>query len=234
MRTYLLLFLLLVPSVLGAQVHGDLYDLYLNPIDHAVVSVDTTPIQRFIITNHSYSINLPNGTFTLHAQSLQGQFVTGTAQESITITHEGDYTIDFIIAPDLDQGLELNDSDFDLSSTEVEQSGSAWPLALAIFAILAIFLFARRKQTKDSRPIHDEPAPRSPSTETIEPTDIDKALDIIKKEGGRISQKDLRAHFPLSEAKVSLMIAEMEHKGLIQKFKVGRGNVLVAKQAKLK
>lgn len=227
MKTYLLLFLLLAPNVLGAQVHGDLYDLYLNPIDHAVITIDTTPIQRFIIINHSYSISLPNGTYRLHAQSMNGKITTGTAQESITIDHEGNYTIDFIIAPEIDQGLELNDTDFDLPSTESAQSGSPWPLAIAGLALLGVFLFAR----KHKRPTAPENRPAIVQA-AIEPSDIDKALDIIKKEGGRMTQKDLRNHFPLSEAKVSLMISEMEHKGLIQKFKVGRGNVLVAKQAK--
>ena len=58
--------------------------------------------------------------------------------------------------------------------------------------------------------------------------DDDKNLfiKIIKEEGGRISQKDLRKKMPLSEAKVSLIIAELESEGKIKKIKKGRGNIL--------
>ena len=57
--------------------------------------------------------------------------------------------------------------------------------------------------------------------------DINKIVDILKKEGGRATQKDIRKEAPLSEAKISLMIAELEHKGIIKKIKKGRGNIIV-------
>ena len=57
-----------------------------------------------------------------------------------------------------------------------------------------------------------------------------RSVDLIKKEGGRISQKDLRKQIPLSEAKISLMIAELESKGVIDKIKKGRGNIIILKK----
>ena len=59
--------------------------------------------------------------------------------------------------------------------------------------------------------------------------DLKTVLDIIKKEGGRITQKELRKQIPLSEAKISLMISELEHKKIVQKVKKGRGNILILK-----
>lgn len=55
-----------------------------------------------------------------------------------------------------------------------------------------------------------------------------KVLEIIK-EHQRITQKEIRKDIPLSEAKVSLIISEMESKGLVQKIKKGRGNIIVWK-----
>ena len=55
-------------------------------------------------------------------------------------------------------------------------------------------------------------------------------IDIIKKENGRTTQKELRKQIPLSEAKISLMIAELEHKGVIEKIKKGRGNIIILKK----
>ncbi|MGV8141478.1 MAG: DUF7343 domain-containing protein [Candidatus Woesearchaeota archaeon] len=37
----------------------------------------------------------------------------------------------------------------------------------------------------------------------------------------------MRRHIPLSEAKVSLIISDLEDKGNIRKIKKGRGNVLI-------
>ena len=59
--------------------------------------------------------------------------------------------------------------------------------------------------------------------------DPDRVLKIIKEEGGRSTQRDIRKKIPLSEAKVSLMISELEAKGKIQKIKKGRGNIIVLK-----
>lgn len=59
--------------------------------------------------------------------------------------------------------------------------------------------------------------------------DLDALMSFIRKEDGRTTQKDIRKQFPLSEAKISLMIAELEDKGLIKKIKQGRGNIIVLK-----
>ncbi|RME31019.1 hypothetical protein D6789_04015 [Candidatus Woesearchaeota archaeon] len=61
------------------------------------------------------------------------------------------------------------------------------------------------------------------------PNELDRVLTLIKKAGGRITQKDLRKQLPESEAKVSLMIAQLEAQGKIQKIKRGRGNILILK-----
>jgi len=52
-------------------------------------------------------------------------------------------------------------------------------------------------------------------------------MDIIKKEDGRTTQKEIRKQLPLSEAKVSLIITELEEKGVVKKIKKGRGNVII-------
>ncbi|MEK6827817.1 MAG: hypothetical protein AABX78_00550, partial [Nanoarchaeota archaeon] len=60
--------------------------------------------------------------------------------------------------------------------------------------------------------------------------DLEHLIKIIKKEDGRTTQKDIRKQIPLSEAKISLMIAELEHKGIIEKIKKGRGNIIILKR----
>jgi uncharacterized membrane protein len=55
---------------------------------------------------------------------------------------------------------------------------------------------------------------------------LNQVFNLIKKEK-RITQKDIRKNFDLSEAKISLIISELEDKKLIKKIKKGRGNIII-------
>jgi uncharacterized membrane protein len=59
------------------------------------------------------------------------------------------------------------------------------------------------------------------------PADLQEVMDIIRGQGGRITQKDLRSKLKYSEGKVSLMLADLERRELVEKFKRGRGNVVI-------
>ena len=58
--------------------------------------------------------------------------------------------------------------------------------------------------------------------------ELQKMLDFIKKHK-RTTQKEIRKEFFLSEGKISLMVSELEEKGLIKKIKKGRGNIIFLK-----
>jgi uncharacterized membrane protein len=59
------------------------------------------------------------------------------------------------------------------------------------------------------------------------PADLQEVMNIIRGQGGRITQKDLRSKLKYSEGKVSLILADLERRELIEKFKRGRGNVVI-------
>jgi uncharacterized membrane protein len=72
------------------------------------------------------------------------------------------------------------------------------------------------------------PQPPQPSVrDLLLPEDCRQVLSIIEKNDGRISQLDLRKMLPYSEAKVSLIVSDLESRGLVKKIKKGRGNVLI-------
>ncbi len=58
-------------------------------------------------------------------------------------------------------------------------------------------------------------------------SDLQEVLDVIKKQGGQITQKDLRSRLKYSEVKVCLMLANLEKRKRIKKFKRGRENIVV-------
>jgi uncharacterized membrane protein len=60
----------------------------------------------------------------------------------------------------------------------------------------------------------------------ILPDDLRELMDLIKANGNRITQRELRKKSPYSESKVSLMLSDLEERGLIEKFKRGRGNII--------
>ena len=55
----------------------------------------------------------------------------------------------------------------------------------------------------------------------------EKVLDFIKKNNGRVTQKEIRKNFAYSEAKISLVISELEHKNKIEKIKKSKGNIII-------
>jgi uncharacterized membrane protein len=62
------------------------------------------------------------------------------------------------------------------------------------------------------------------------PSDLQEVMDIIRGQRGRITQKDLCSRLKCSDAKVSLMLADLEKRELIEKFKKGRGNVVTLRE----
>lgn len=57
-------------------------------------------------------------------------------------------------------------------------------------------------------------------------TELSEILDVIRGYKGRITQKELRSRLEYSEVKVSLLLSELEKRGLIKKFKHGRENIV--------
>ncbi|HLD88847.1 MAG TPA: hypothetical protein VI894_01435 [Candidatus Nanoarchaeia archaeon] len=54
-----------------------------------------------------------------------------------------------------------------------------------------------------------------------------KIMEILERCEGRTTQKDIRKEIPLSEAKISLVLSDLEAKKLIKKIKKGRGNIII-------
>ena len=59
------------------------------------------------------------------------------------------------------------------------------------------------------------------------PESLDRVIRIIKENNGRVTQREIRKQIPLSEAKISLMITELEDKGIVKRIKKGRGNIII-------
>ncbi|MBI4448716.1 hypothetical protein HY641_01660 [Candidatus Woesearchaeota archaeon] len=231
----LIMVLLAIGSAQAAVLSGSIYDLSLSLVPRAVVSINTTPAQRDVVTDGRYAFVVEPGNYTLAAEDVRGVRVEGRAVEVVEVRGSGNYTIDLILEPVLDEDLGTVDLPA-LPIEEIVKNKSqlmwlAWLLGIAAVVEVAYLISKRRGLEDEKSAEHGDIPPRGEATpmplEHDPAADITKALAFIKEAGGRATQKDLRKTFPCSEAKVSLILTEMEHKGLVTKIKKGRGNVIV-------
>jgi len=54
----------------------------------------------------------------------------------------------------------------------------------------------------------------------------EEVLEVIRRKGGSCPQKDLYTEFDMSQAKVSLILNNLEERGLVRRFRDGRENVV--------
>jgi len=214
----LILMLLLLPNlVFSATIYGTIYDLSLDKTNDVRVEINTEPKQFYISKNGSYVFNVPNGAYSIEAKQYIGDLLKASVSENITIRDDGSYVLDLILFPNLDED-ELED-ELDIIEPFEERKINLMLVYIIILIIAIIFIFYIRSKKKTSL-----------KKEKSEDVDLEQIIKILKQEGGRTTQKEIRKQIPLSEAKISLMIAELEHKGIVEKIKKGRGNILILKK----
>ena len=217
----LLISIALVPCINAAEIYGIVYDMSLNPAIDAVIGVDSTPKQTKILKHGTYSFTLPIGDYVIKATYVSSYNVY-SAEENITIVDEGRYIVDLIVFPDLSEESELLLLGEDISLEDIyedETKAFSWLyIILALFFIAAIFLFFKKKEPEkktEEKILEEEKDPK------------DKIYEFIKQKGGRITQKEIRKNFPVSQATISLILTELENDGKLKKIKRGKGNIII-------
>lgn len=208
---------LVASPTLAANIHGTIYDFELNKINKVIIEINTQPTQKYLSADGSFNLEVPMGDYILTAKQMNSNLAT---KENLTIIENGNYSYDLFLIPD----IELNDeilADLEYTTTMEEDVSalntySFWLIFSAIILVIIIitsFIILKRKE----KPEENEDL-------------ASKFLVVTKKNGGRITQKELRKEFPYSEAKISLVITELEHKGKIEKIKKGRSNIIILKK----
>jgi uncharacterized membrane protein len=226
LRTLILPILLILLSnlVFAASIHGTVYNIELNELKDVIVEIDSIPKQSFVAKDGTYSFEVTSGEYTISAKS--GQDI---AEENITIADDGTYKIDLILFPDFEEVEILDESDLEIGTEytdTVEKNYSLYYLIAFILAIIIVIAVIFHYTKKLETGFKEEIKELKKTTKDELEADLKELIAFIKKEGGRTTQKDIRKNFPQSEAKISLMIAELEHKGKIKKIKKGRGNII--------
>ena len=247
----------------GAVVHGTTYEWStFDVLENTIVEVDSTPPQFMVAPFGSYSFDLPEGTYTIRAAYYQENLLEYYAEENITIVGNGDFVLDLLMFPPIEEEFLYEDINFSKDLYDYEEpdkivsdeDSRVSPVSTVVIALLfiliagfAFLLWWKSKSgadgTKGEDARYEPPEPDSEfeedglersaesgwSGESEIPSDLQEVLSVIRDGGGRISQKELRARLKYSEAKVSLMITDLEDRGLVKKVKKGRGNVIILK-----
>ncbi len=224
---FAIMFILMLSTVSAATVHGTIYDLSLNKIKNIIVEVNSVPEQKVVSTDGTYSFDLPKGEYNITAKTINNKEIV---QESIEIKEEGTFNIDLFVFPELEDKELAEILDLDIEAIDLKENQVQVYILVGIgliFIISFIFYFSKRLKSKIKKEPGREESEKEAQVKIKELPD--KVLEIIKNSDGRITQKELRKKFPFSEAKISLVISELEAKGKIEKIKKGRGNILILK-----
>jgi uncharacterized membrane protein len=231
--------LLLISLASAATLKGTIYDSNLDVAKDSLIEINTNPTQKFLAKEGDYLFEVPQGEYIIKVT--KGFFSTS---EQLTVSNEGEFVYDLFLLEDFSEEDELwqdtNLQFFNEIEEKEKNSGYAWwryLIAIVLILYLAYRLLKTRKKygrLKDFRKnfVKEKKKTVEEHKEEIasEPGYLDRTLEIIKKHDGRISQKHLRKEMlDLSEAKISLILTELEHKDKIEKVKKGRGNVIILK-----
>ncbi|KAF5422279.1 MAG: putative membrane protein [Candidatus Methanomarinus sp.] len=243
-----------IPVISAATIHGTIFEWStFEPLDNALIEVNSTPTQFRVATSGIYSFNLQPGNYLITTCYYRNDKLEYYSQDNITVTdQEGDYIFDILLFPieDGSVGDILPEEVIENITIDINEENIfpkfGWEytaFALLVFIITAIAAYYHYKRKDDQgidvvlKPEPElEPEPVSQIKTDSEPlidvsiplpVDLKEVIEILSRSDGRITQKDLRGKLRCSEAKVSLMIADLEARGLIQKIKKGRGNIII-------
>ncbi|MBW3018404.1 hypothetical protein KY325_04545 [Candidatus Woesearchaeota archaeon] len=235
---FVLVALVLVSTVQAAVLQGVVYDYTLHRINNAEVQLDG---EKDVTENGEFRFEVSPGKYTITAKrySETGRLISSETDE-IEIKEDKTYVLDLILFESLEEDEELLEETekIDVSmEEEVSPLVGAYLLLFKIFIAVIVVYFAywlikRMKRKKVGKEIigGEEPAEKR-KQEKAEKDDADKILEFIKHEGGRVTQLDIRKKYPsYSEAKISLIMTDLEERKKIRKIKKGRGNIIIANQ----
>lgn len=238
----ILLVISLISSAHAAKVYGTIYewsDLEM-PLKNTIVEVNSIPAQYVIATTGTYSFNLSRGSYLIKAKYYRNNILEYAAEDEIRIDMEGDFVHDLLLFPPTESEYEyLGDINLTEDMELKIESNLKYYIIIPIIVFPALFVLYRIWKKKNAPVVphaietmeqHPEKTIKNQTKEL--PEDLREIYELILKKSGRITQKEIRKEVKYGEAKVSLMLDDLEERGLIKKFKKGRANIIIAEVKK--
>jgi len=232
----LLMLLVSIENCYAATIYGNIYDPDLNQMKGRIeVEVDSSPRQYQVSTDGTYSFFLLVGKYTIKAKYEEHGRLKYIAEERIVVRDEGRFIHDIVMYPSPEEEERLLNKTLEEpeDNSNRKQSILLFVIIGSVFviSILLVVYFSRKEKKKEHIQEKEEGSVSATEEEkeVDAPESLDRVIRIIKENNGRVTQKDIRKQIPLSEAKISLMITELEDKGIVKRIKKGRGNIIILK-----
>ena len=241
----MVILILILPAACAFTIHGTIYEWStFEPLDNVLIEVNSTPVQFRVATSGVYSFNLPPGNYLIKTSYYNNDTLEYYSEDNMTVTEEvGDFVFDILLFPLEEEEDEFPDEDLGNVTFDIRGNpGFDWNYVYIVVLLLVIlaaagYYYYRQKESNDKEieaapEMYQEepqemPQKSRPDISAPLPDDLREIITILEGAGGRITQMDLRKKLKCSEAKVSLMITDLEARGLVQKIKKGRGNILI-------
>jgi len=246
----LLLFVVLFQFSFSATIQGEVYEWYsLDKLNNVIVDINTSPKQTDISNDGQYLFEVPLGNYHILAKYYeQGELIYSDEQE-VSITREGNFVIDLIMFPALEEidaqiddinfGDDFETIDGNLGENLIDAQENTCLLVGVLIIVLVLFglLFikSRRQPVGRGNWVATKEAIVEKGKEKKVDESVDKyanqVLNLLKRRGNRLTQKEIRDEIKeIGEAKISLIITELEALGKVKKIKKGRSNIIVLKE----
>lgn len=250
-RRFVLLIIIVASLIMGAQavkVYGNIYEWsdLEKPLKNVIVEIEenATRVQYKVSNDGAYSFDIAPGSYILRAKYYVNNILEFSGEEKLQIDKSNESrNLDLLLFPPTDLDYEyLGDINLtgELEIKEPDVS-NYFSFIVIVFLIAIIFLFFSWKmKRKPIIPVQNEipEEPRGHSTISIEnktnelPEDLRVLYNMILIKGGRTTQKEIRKDAKYGEAKISLMLTDLEDRGLVKKIKKGRSNIIIAETIK--
>ncbi len=199
---FVVVFSLFASLSYAAFVYGDIYKAHtLEKINNTLVKIDGRFSYQLVIQKSNYSIDLPEGEYIIYAEHLDSSNVLFSAKEEVKIGTDNQ-RIDLALSP------KGNTLDY------------VFAAGLVIIGLFLLYNVAKKATLQKNDTVI-----RIPKKEGLD-EDAKKVLQTLESFEGRTTQKELKDTLNFSDAKLSLILSELESLGKIKKFKRGRGNII--------
>jgi len=244
-----LMLLISIENCYAATIYGNIYDSDLEKMEGRIeVEVDSSPRQYQVSTDGTYSFFLLVGKYTIKAKYEEYGRLKYIAEERIVVRDEGRFIHDIVMYPSPEEEERLLNKTLEIPEDDSNGKQTIFLFVIIgsvfVISILLVVYFLRKEKKKEHIQEKEEgsfsateekkgeiPGSFDETKEEVEsPESLDRVIRIIKENNGRVTQKDIRKQIPLSEAKISLMITELEDKGIVKRIKKGRGNIIILKR----
>jgi len=229
-----LMLLISIENCYAATIYGNIYDPDLNQMKGRIeVEVDSSPRQYQVSTDGTYSFFLLVGKYTIKAKYEEHGRLKYIAEERIVVRDEGRFIHDIVMYPSPEEEERLMGDVIEEPSNK-NNSIVLFMIIGFVFIVSILLVFYILKKTRKKEYIQEKKEESFDETkeekEVDAPESLDRVIRIIKENNGRVTQREIRKQIPLSEAKISLMITELEDKGIVKRIKKGRGNIIILKR----